>query len=86
MFTIIADVHLFDKEQSIYVYEDGHLRKKYMATLNEMPNVLLDIGETYQTNSFVLSGSPVFLKGYQKKIKSAAVAKYGHSNINIEIM
>ena len=86
MFTIIAEVHLFEKNQNIYVYEDGHLRHKYTPTLAELPDTLVELGDTYQTNNFTLSGSPVFLKGYQKKIKSAALAKYGHSDININII
>ena len=82
----VVMMDMFTMLQKVFVYEDGNTIDVLYPSINALPEFLCELNEKYQLSQISLVGAKKYIKGYQKKIEQAAVAKYGKNTLNIVLM
>lgn len=83
---IISVIKPFTYTQNIFVYEGGNKIDTISTNLNELPNILFDLVDKYETNDIELVGNLKFSKGIKGKIEIAEMTKYNENKLNIELI
>lgn len=83
---IVTIIKPFTYMQNLFVYEDGEKINTTSASLDDLPNLLIDLVDKYETTDIQLIGNLKFLKGIKKNIEDAEITKYNKNMLNIELI
>lgn len=83
---IVTIIKPFTYMQNLFVYEDGEKINTTSASLDDLPNLLINLVDKYETTDIQLIGNLKFLKGIKKDIEDAEITKYNKNMLNIELI
>lgn len=83
---IVTIIKPFTYMQNLFVYEDGEKINTTSASLDDLPNLLINLVDKYETTDIQLIGNLKFLKGIKKNIEDAEITKYNKNMLNIELI
>lgn len=82
---ILCSLKPFTFAQKIMVFDnEGNLETTVSASVKDLPETLCEIANKYQCNKIKMSGSKIYTKGFEEKIKGCYLAKYNKNDIEIE--
>ena len=81
---IIGIIHPFDAYQTFYVYEDGNKLEVVQTTIENIPDTIFRLSQTYDTYQVDLSGAERFNRGIIKQIKEKESIKYNNNKLIIK--
>ncbi len=80
---IIGIIHPFDIYQTFYVYEDGNKLEIIHAKINDIPDTILELSQTYDVYQVDLSGAKQYNKKIVKQIQEKEITKYNKNKLII---
>lgn len=83
---IVTVIKPFTYMQNLFVYEDGEKINTTSTSLDDLPNLLIDLVDKYKTTDIQLIGNLKFLKGIKKNIEDVEITKYNKNMLNIELI
>ena len=83
---IVTVIKPFTYMQNLFIYEDGEKINTTSASLDDLPNLLIDLVDEYKTTDIQLIGNLKFLKGIKKNIEDVEITKYNKNMLNIELI
>ena len=83
---IVSIIRPFDRQQNIYVYEDGNKLETASATIQEMEDIIFTFVDKYNISQIDLVGPKQYLKGLQRKIEKTEFTKYNQNKLEINII
>lgn len=83
---IVTVIKPFTYMQNLFVYEDGEKINTTSTSLDDLPNLLIDLVDEYKTTDIQLIGNLKFLKGIKKNIEDVEITKYNKNMLNIELI
>ena len=85
---IYCDLHIFDLEQKIYIYdtENGDLNCVAMATIEELPEVMNALSAEYGIPNIHLSGNLCYATMLSENIVAYSKKHYNWNNIEVEVI
>ena len=81
---IIGIIHPFDLYQTFYVYEDGNKLDIVKTKLDNIPETIFNLSQTYNIYEIDLSGAKQFSKKIIKEIQEKELIKYNQNKLIIK--
>ena len=81
---IIGIIHPFDMYQTFYVYEDGNKLEVVHTKMNDIPDTIFELSNTYNVYQVDLSGAKRFSEKIIKKIQEKEFVKYNENKLIIK--
>ena len=81
---IIGIIHPFDIYQTFYVYQDGNKLEIIQTKVNDIPDTIFELSQTYDVYQVDLSGAQHFIKGLIKQIQEKEITKYNENKLIIK--
>lgn len=81
---IVGIIHPFDLYQIFYIYEDGNKLKVIKTTVDNIPNAIFELSQTYNVYQVDLSGAKHYIQGIINKIQEQEMSKYNEHKLNIK--
>ena len=70
---IIGIIHPFDIYQTFYVYQDGNKLEIVQTKINDIPDTIFELSQTYDVYQVDLSGAEHFTKGLIRQIQEKEI-------------
>ena len=81
---IIGIIHPFDIYQTFYVYQDGNKLEVVQTKVNDIPDIIFELSQTYNVYQVDLSGAQHFTKGLIRQIQEKEITKYNENKLIIK--
>ena len=81
---IIGIIHPFDIYQTFYVYQDGNKLEIIQTKINDIPDTIFELSQTYDVYQVDLSGAQHFIKGLIRQIQEKEITKYNENKLIIK--
>ena len=82
MNSIIVNSQPFDALQTVVVYQQGTVVATHKASIDDIPNLVLNLSNTYNCKNVNLVGNKNFLE----RTKAQILTKFANKDLNIEII
>ena len=79
---IIGILKPFDKNQTLYIYEDGNKLDTIQTTVDDIAQVIFKLTEQYNINQVDFTGIKTYTQGLIKQIQKEEILKYNYNKIN----
>lgn len=82
---IICSLKPFIFTQKIMVFnEDGSIETTATVAVNNFVELLCNFVNKYKCKKITMTGSKIYAKGFEEKIRECYLAKYGENDLEIE--
>ena len=82
MNNIIVNFQPFDALQTVIVYQQGAVVATHKASIDDIPNLVLNLSTMYSCKNVNLVGNKNFLE----RTKAQILTKFANKDLNIEII
>ena len=81
---IIGLIQPFDIYQQFYVYQDGNKIDMIQTKIQDIPDTIFELSQTYDINQIDLSGAEHFTKKIIQQIQAQEIIKYSENKLIIK--
>lgn len=81
---IIGLIQPFDIYQQFYVYQDGNKIDMMQTKIQDIPDTIFELSQTYDINQIDLSGAKHFTKKIIQQIQAQEITKYSENKLIIK--
>ena len=78
------DIQPFDIYQQFYVYQDGNKIDMIQTKIQDIPDTIFELSQTYDINQIDLSGAEHFTKKIIQQIQAQEIIKYSENKLIIK--
>lgn len=80
---MVGIIHPFDAYQTFYIYENGDFLETIQINMEDIPNTICNLSQTYDINQVDLSGAKLFNQGIVEQIQNNELMKYNKNKLII---